>query len=302
MPYLWETWEPGPSTIASDVRSFIRAVMGLHSTFSEEIWLWRGQADASFAFEPAMHTRIRRTPALALDEMNVRWATRQLIELARDRRLDRIEDLQLPDLALLAHLQHHGAATPLLDVTVDPFVAMWMVVHAGPAEAGALDDRTGLLFGIRRPPEERCIDSLDSRPYWDEVEADLSSSLPRSLHWYRPPDVSERLRIQRGSFLVGPLSGTGNVTVPVTFDQGDGWLATRVSQLGKQGKPVLAKTELVAFKVRPAMKPELRTWLAERAGLTQEVVYPTPWHRPYLEEFCRAYGRSRPIDSPADSV
>src|SRR6266542_677990 len=39
---------------------------------------------------------------------------------------------------------------------------------------------------------------------------------------------------------------------------------------------------------------ELRRWLRERAGLTQEVIYPTPWHRPFLEEFCRAYGRGRP--------
>jgi hypothetical protein len=179
--------------------------MGLHSTFSDEIWLWRGQADARFAFEPAMHTRVRKTTGLALDERNVRWATQQLLEMARERALDRVEDLTLPDLALLAHLQHHGAATPLLDVTVDPLVAMWMVGHAGPADAGALDDRSGLLFGIRRPPTTRWIDSLDSRPYWNERKADLSSSLLAELHWYRPPDISERLRIQRGSFVVGPL-------------------------------------------------------------------------------------------------
>src|SRR5439155_1336769 len=81
--------------------------------------------------EPGMHSRVRASmPRLALSEENVRWASAELIRVARANRLDRIEGLQLPDLALLAHLQHHGAATPLLDVTVDPLVALWMVAHA----------------------------------------------------------------------------------------------------------------------------------------------------------------------------
>lgn len=35
---------------------------------------------------------------------------------------------RLPDLALLALLQHHRAATPLMDVTLDPIVGLYMSV------------------------------------------------------------------------------------------------------------------------------------------------------------------------------
>src|SRR4051812_17076601 len=117
--------------------------MGLHSTFSNEVWLWRGQASRAYRLEPAMHTRVRSTPGLAMDDQNAQWATSALIEAARQNHLDVVEDLRLPDLALLAHLQHHGAATPFLDVTVDPLVALWMVVHASGADPTAADDTAG---------------------------------------------------------------------------------------------------------------------------------------------------------------
>ena len=160
----WESWHPKTAGVQQDTRSLIRSVMGLHSTFAGEFWLWRGQADAAHGLEPGMHTRVRNTPGVPLNEYSVRVATNQLLELARANGLDRVEDLRLPDMALLAHLQHNGAATPLLDVTVDPLVAMWMVAYSSGEDPFALDDRDGWLFAIRRPSSGRWISSLDSTP------------------------------------------------------------------------------------------------------------------------------------------
>ncbi len=297
MPY--ESWKPRGGPISWRVRELIRAVMGLHSTFSEEIWLWRGQSQTNHAaLEPGMHSRIRKTKILLADEMNVRWATAQLIAAARENDLDRIDGLRLPDLALLAHLQHHGAATPLLDVTVDPFVGLWMVVHASGNDPTADDGTDGVLFGIRRPEEPRWLVPLDSRPYWKEGVSVIATAIAEGVYWYRAPDISERLRIQRGSFLVGRLAKDDEVTFPLRWasDTDAEWLKKRIEGLGKPGKPVTASTEVIAILVPCAIKAEVRKWLRERAGLTQEVIYPTPWHRPFLEEFCRGYGRDRPID------
>lgn len=197
-----ETWAPTGGSWIHQARVLLRAIMALHSTKSGEIWLWRGQSRIDYGLEPAMHSRVRASiPDLEFTEDSVRWATAQLIRIARANRLDRIEELKLPDLALLAHLQHHGAATPLLDVTVDPFVGLWMVVHASGDDPTADDEYDGGLLAIRRPRnEQRWLVPLDSRPYWDDqaLEADIASSVRRGVHWYRPPDISERLRIQRG--------------------------------------------------------------------------------------------------------
>ena len=280
--------------------------MGLHSTFSREIWLWRGQASKDFLLEPGMHTRLRAS-RLALDEANVSWATMQLLDRARENRLDQVGELRLPDLALLAHLQHHGAATPLLDVTVDPLVGLWMAAFASRDGEDALDDKTGLVFAIRRPgydqePEtSRWLGPLDSRPYWSETEPDIAHSNHRGIRWYRAPDISERLRIQRGSFLLGAIgqdAGAPTSIANLRFeDQRDGrWLEDRVASVGRQARPVRFDPEVVAFRVQGSIKPVLREWLKERAGLSQAVVYPTPWNRPFLEEFCAEYSRPRPID------
>jgi hypothetical protein len=66
--------------------------------------------------------------------------------------------------------------------------------------------------------------------------------------------------------------------------------------LGKPGQPAKADSDVVAFRIRPALKPVLREWVSDRAGLSQQVIYPTPWHRPFLDQFCQAYGRARPVD------
>lgn len=66
--------------------------------------------------------------------------------------------------------------------------------------------------------------------------------------------------------------------------------------IGRPGRTPAAQTDVVMFRVPAVRKAEVRNWLTDRAGLTQSVIYPTPWHKPFLEEFCRAYGRLRPID------
>lgn len=172
-----------------------------------------------------------------------------------------------------------------------------MAAHASGDFPDALDDRAGLLFAIRRPEKERWIAPLDSRRFWTRGTAHVVSTLDDGVSWFRPPDVSERLRIQRGSFLLGRLAdGSAPTTLPLVYDAANPWLERRVAGVGKRGRPAKAETDVVAFRIRKGLKKELRRWLSDRAGLTQQVIYPTPWHRPFLEEFCQAYGRARPVD------
>ncbi len=290
--HAWELWRPPGTQAPQEVRALIRAVMGLHSTFKNEFWLWRGQAIDEWPLEPGMHTRIRNTEGVDTEEEMVVGYTNRLLEYARKNHLDRVEDLRLPDLALLAHLQHHGAATPLLDVTVDPLVAMWMVAHASGPDATEHDARDGLLFAIRRPPRERWLEPLDSRPYFPQI----SDAISTRVHWYRAPAISERLRIQRGSFLLGPLVSSGATTLPLVTNSGEPWIKQRIAKLQDPGRPPGVKTQVVAFRLRAGIKSEVRHWLDDRAGLTQQSIYPTPWHKPFLEDFCQSHGRHRQID------
>lgn len=53
----WDSWEPGAQAYETQVRNLFRAVLGLHSTFTDEIWLGRGQSNEEYRLESAGHPR-----------------------------------------------------------------------------------------------------------------------------------------------------------------------------------------------------------------------------------------------------
>jgi hypothetical protein len=292
-------WRPSNQNAEQAAREIVSAALYLHSTFKDEVWLWRGQANRSYGVEPGMHTRVRRSGRPAHDE-NVLKATRQLIGVARRARLDEKERFRLPDLALLAALQHHGAATPLLDVTTDPLIALWMVAFASAEEPTALDKTHGRLFGILRPPEERWLEPLEARPFSAIADAGQGTYL-----WYRAPEITERLRTQRGSFILGGYNPTpSTASTSLYLDLGDGvdlvdglnYIQRRIAQRGNPGAVARRRSEVFAIQIRASAKPHLRRLLAERSGLSIAEVYPTPWHQPFIETFSRGYGRTRALE------
>jgi hypothetical protein len=247
-------------------------------------WLWRGQANGAFALEPAIHTRVRAHATL--DDANVESFTREFIRAAREASLDIHEGTRLPDLALLALLQHHGAATPLLDVSLDPVVGLYMAI-VSPNRSD--DDRPGTLFAIRRPELE--ISDFDSRRFnrvYDWIGDQTA--------FYSAPDISERLRIQRGHFLLGRVStATTRTTIPLSIDPGnagENWIGRRMAARGVQGPPPPATSDVGVFRIAARFKPAIREWLEERSGLTRDFVFPTAWHQPHLERFAASHGRT----------
>lgn len=227
-------------------------------------------------------------------------ATVALIEAAREMRLDGKEGNRLPDLALLANLQHYGAATPLLDVSTDPLIALWMVAFAGADDPDSKDHLPGSLFGVLRPPRERWIDPLDARPYKSASTPDVSTSLVDQVWWYRAPDVTERLRIQRGSFLLGPLArpdDAGNTTFPIELAlSGKNSIANRINGIGKRGNGKVGSVQMFRIVVPAASKRYLRSLLEDRSGLSIEAIYPTPWNQPFIAQFSSTYGRDRSLE------
>ncbi|WP_162246149.1 FRG domain-containing protein [Sanguibacter sp. Leaf3] len=299
----------------------------MHTTFQDEVWLWRGQADHTHGIEPSVHTRVRKSTFDQTEE-TVKSATANLLLHARTAHLDRQSETLLPDLALLAHLQHYGAATPLLDVSTDPLIALWMVAFADKEQPNKFDDRAGSLFGILKPPRERWIKPLDPRSYGGPQGQNISDSLGNAVWWYEAPDVTERLRIQRGSFLIGPLANADNSDSTLPFDLGpstkpkpggrskkaatspsvetqedgkttlnpaDHWLDSRIRNQGDPGSPVQRRSEAFRIYVPPSSKQHLRKLLLERSGLSVATVYPTPWNRPFITQFAEVFDRLRPL-------
>ncbi len=285
----WAWWHQGSGPDDYRIRELLRSIWDLHAMYGVDApWLWRGQANAAFNLEPGLHTRVRANAML--DDAQVADFTEGLLAAARGAELDRHEGTRLPDLALLALLQHHRAATPLMDVTLDPIVGLYMaVVSPDPRD----DDKDGVLFAIRRPGRE--ISDFDSRAF-----AQVYASLKGEVALYSAPDVSERLRIQRGHFLLGPVSDNdARTTIPLSLDLAsspkESWIAKRMAKRGESGKVPAATSDVAVFRIASKFKTELRQWLEARSGLTADFIYPTPWHQPHLERFASSHGRLSPF-------
>jgi FRG domain len=282
MAWPWWHQQTGPDPYR--IRELLRAIWDLHAMYgADDPWLWRGQADAGHPLEPAIHTRIQAHAPF--DDSQVENFTDGLLLAARKASLGDHEGTNLPDMALLALLQHHGAATPLLDISLDPLVGLYMATVSPNSED---DDRDGALFAIRRPRRE--IADFDSR------------SFREIYHWvgdevvlYSAPDVSERLRIQRGHFLLGPVSTADpRVTIPLTLDPGNvgnNWIRRRMDARGGIGLPPPATSDVGVFRIKAEFKENIRLWLEARSGLTRDFVYPTSWHQPHLDRFAACHGR-----------
>lgn len=281
----WPWWHQPSGPDEYRIRELLRAVWDLHALYGQSAWLWRGQPNLEHDLTPAVHTRVKGG---GLTDDRVKACTEDLLKAARDAHLDLHEGACLPDLALLAMLQHHGAATPLLDVSLDPLVGLYMgVVSSNPGD----DEQDGVLFAIRQPAST--FPAFTSKEF-AEVYEDLPMD---SAVMYSAPDVSERLRIQRGHFLLARVHAAFRTSIPVVIESPsqlkslrNAWIYKLMDARGRQGQPGVT-TNAAVFRVTAKFKARLRSWLEERSGLSPAFVLPTAWHRPHLDAFCMAHGR-----------
>lgn len=286
----WPWWHQGTGSDDYRIRELLRAILDLHGYFGgTDSWLWRGQANCDHTLSPGVHTRLQIS-GMDVSDQNVVGLTEALIQSTRNARLDWHENAVLPDLPLLARLQHHGAATPLLDVSLDPLVALYMaVVSPNPAD----NAQDGVLFAIPKPKELATggLQPYDTRPFrklYEALPADQSV-------FYSAPDVSDRLRIQRGHFLISKVPvGWNRVSIIATMEYGrvnDTWLSSWLSSRGIPGNRGVPWSDVAVFRITAKFKEALRAWLEVRTGLTPAYVYPTVWHQPHGEAFARSQGR-----------
>jgi hypothetical protein len=282
---LKDSWYPSGPTggPARRQRRLLEDVWRLHVAFKDEQWLWRGHWCCNWGLTPGIVSRIG-DPA---DRVS---ALTRLLQACRVARLDAHDDVRLPDLALLARLQHQGAATALLDVTTDPAVALFMAATAPPgddppaccSDHSAVDVPDGILLAIRRPP--RTLAPFDPR----EI-ADVLAGIGHNIAYYESPPIDNRLRIQRGAFLLHNVEHSDEPNLAVT---------PRTALEYRMDRSNTGRTHvdgICVFRVQGNLKAGLRAFLSSRAGLTRETIYPSAFDRPHLEQFAVNHGRGSEI-------
>lgn len=257
--------------------ALLRAVARVSTYSSEARYVWRGQPDLSWGLNPGLVRRLqlRKRFHNPITETLLRGHEQQLLESARAPGYGR----QSGDIELLAILQHHGAATRLLDVSSDPMVAMWFAVED--QDRLELD---GVLFAINIS-RAKIIGGTERRP-WNKILDNLAIG---DIAYYEPPGADERIKVQRGRFVFSRLTGIEppELSLPISLEN---WTAEKRDRFfagGRDaGRPV--PPSILALKIPHKIKQRLLGLLENSYGYTSETMYPdlsgfasaNSWRRP----------------------
>lgn len=136
--------------------------------------------------------------------INLIYHRAALLEPARKYGFGVEEGRKIPDMQLLAKLQHFGAATGLIDFTWDPLVALWFASESCLDKAG--NESAGTVYAIDLSDEVRFQNlSSDEESLSAEEILSPSNSPQKQLYWeamFRG-DATPRVLRQQSVFVIG---------------------------------------------------------------------------------------------------
>ena len=165
---------------------------------------FRGQSSSSWSLEPGIIRKAKRTyTGIGQSGLLFRLSVDHVIQLLKKARSYGYFMEEECDLNILAILQHYGAATPLLDFSYDPLVALYFACQSC-EDKGIESD--GKVFCINYPTQIKS-DTSPLRPIEDPFSVDIKSTLEDTSRyiWYWKPtdDLCRRSERQQSVFIYG---------------------------------------------------------------------------------------------------
>jgi hypothetical protein len=258
-------------------------------------YVWRGQGSVHYTLHHSLHRRLDRagvseTPE-ALDTQEQR-----LIDRARASGYDRAIGRQLNDVELVGLLQHEEAATRLLDVTPDPFIALFFACeHAAGTEASAgliallVEEDWPIRPSLQPTGPGSCLDQLDAQRV-------AEGETPSATYLIETAFLNERMKAQRGAFVAGRPPASTDVATWSSLDlallspDDESQRINRLIQATRGRPPARGvRPPVIVFRISPKVRLALRELLAERFGYTTQTIYPD------LHGFARAFDQYAPV-------
>ena len=191
------------------------------SEASEGNYAYRGQENANWGVESGAFRRLNLENIASWDALDfISFHEEELLEPARMDGHGVEDGRELSDLELLAKLQHHGAATCLIDFTRNFFVAMWFACRPheekdGKGKGGEEED--GKIFILDTSDEDflplekkdlkedlKKILTFQTRGKTTSSKETTTLSIPQPLWWHwSPHGLNERILKQDSLFIFG---------------------------------------------------------------------------------------------------
>ena len=203
-----------------DVVEYLQEVSKIKAEWPNSTLVFRGQENEEWLLDSSAERRLKASlPSQEeiTDPLFLKY-NEDLTKKCRLKNYDKREQKQLYDLELLADLQHHGAATCLIDFTRNALVALWFACQKS-------DDADGKVFVVNianqrtfgeithKDIEDYSIsDILQFKPRDTDQDQATELPTPETLatspnkpnfwHW-TPAHLNERITAQHSLFLFG---------------------------------------------------------------------------------------------------
>jgi hypothetical protein len=166
-------------------------------------WLFRGHSDASWELDTSLYRAFEDARKVKKTAGNVKTFARDFHEELLINRFKQSAHLYLSPLPnekeifeWMAIMQHHGAPTRLLDVTLSPHIAAYFAMEAGHGDSAVFAfDHTALA-----PKDWDPVGDLMKRLVSGATKQDPSSNEPYIYRFF-PRLNTHRLLAQQGAFL-----------------------------------------------------------------------------------------------------
>ena len=178
-------------TQVSSLAGFVKWV----NDISGENILFRGLANAEWGVESSLYRRLKFNKAEDIDSDMFLERTKILIIHASEEGYDIKNNQKLNDLELLANLQHHGAATCLIDFTKHSLIALCFACESA-------DNKIGKVVAFDR----------DNTKLYNEIKKDIDKDIEYWLTEYEinkkpwvlsPRKLNNRITSQQSVFVFG---------------------------------------------------------------------------------------------------
>lgn len=207
-----------------DIAEYLKEVSETKAKWPNSTLVFRGQEDVEWPLESSAERRLKaslpsqnRIPDQSFIEYH-----EDLLKKCKLKNYDQREQKQLDDLEMLADLQHHRAATCLIDFTRNALVALWFaceksevngkvfVVNTADAETFLEITHTDIKNKSISNILEFKIRKTDKDQAAERPTPETFATLPdKPSFWYwKPAHLNERITAQHSLFLFGlPSSG-----------------------------------------------------------------------------------------------
>ena len=176
-----------PITTVSDFITWTKDLVG-------SFLLYRGLGDATWKVEEsAAYRRVRDSRKDGASDLGVQEYVERLLNEASSAGFRDTEGKKLSDLELLAKLQHHGAATCLIDFTPNALIALWFACREEPNKPGKI-----VAMETGNP------DHFSIIGYQDLLDKRIGELLGEKKLWkYKPSNLDNRFIAQQSVFVFG---------------------------------------------------------------------------------------------------